>query len=67
MLGVAATNLSFLFEREGELQEAEKYAQKAVQLDRYNAKAMNNLGNCYFRKGTLNPIVATNHHHAIRR
>jgi intraflagellar transport protein 88 len=52
LVGTAATNLSFLYYLEGELKLAEKYADLAINTDRYNAKAQTNLGNCYFAKGS---------------
>jgi len=42
----AATNLSFLYFLEGDLAQADKYANLAVRHDRYNAKALVNKGNC---------------------
>ena len=44
----AATNLSFLYFLEGDLDQADKYADLAVRHDRYNAKALVNKGNCWF-------------------
>lgn len=44
----ASTNISFLYFIEGKYQEAEKYADIAVDYDRYNAKALVNRGNCLF-------------------
>ncbi len=40
----AATNLSFLYFLEGDLGQADKYANLAVKHDRYNAKALVNKG-----------------------
>ena len=48
LLDRAATNLSFLYFLEGDYQNAEKYAQKAVEADRYNATALVNRANCFF-------------------
>lgn len=42
----AATNLSFLYFLEGDVAQADKYANLAVRHDRYNAKALVNKGNC---------------------
>lgn len=42
----AATNLSFLYFLEGDIAQADKYANLAVRHDRYNAKALVNKGNC---------------------
>lgn len=42
----AATNLSFLYFLENDLQQASKFAHLAVRHDRYNAKALVNMGNC---------------------
>ncbi|KAI9343452.1 hypothetical protein DFJ73DRAFT_518914 [Zopfochytrium polystomum] len=51
LVGTAATNLSFLYFLEGEYKQAEKYAELAINSDRYNAKALTNYGNCLFQKG----------------
>ncbi len=40
----AATNLSFLYFLEGDIAQADKYANLAVKHDRYNAKALVNKG-----------------------
>lgn len=40
----AATNLSFLYFLEGDVAQADKYANLAVRHDRYNAKALVNKG-----------------------
>ncbi|KAI8918508.1 hypothetical protein DFJ77DRAFT_483009 [Powellomyces hirtus] len=53
MVGTAATNLSFLYFLDGDHKQAEKYAEIAIQTDRYNAKAQTNRGNCYFVKGNF--------------
>jgi len=45
----AATNLSFLYFLEGDLKNAEIYAEKAVRADRYNAKALVNKANFMFK------------------
>jgi len=47
----ASTNLSFLYFLEGNLTEAEKYAELAVQSDRYNARALVNRANCLYERG----------------
>ena len=49
----AATNLSFLYFLEGDIAQADKYANLAVRHDRYNAKALVNKGNCMFMRGEL--------------
>lgn len=49
----AATNLSFLYFLEGDVGQADKYANLAVRHDRYNAKALVNKGNCLNEKGEL--------------
>lgn len=49
----AATNLAFLYLLEGDVQNAEKYADTAVKADRYNAKALVNRANCLFMKGDV--------------
>eukprot|EP00954_Amorphochlora_amoebiformis_P008722 679415-Amorphochlora_amoeboformis.AAC.1 len=51
ILDQAATNLSFLYFLEGDLKNAEVYAEKAVRADRYNAKALVNKANFMFKKG----------------
>jgi len=51
MLGTAATNLSFLYFLEGDYKQAEKYADIAINNDRYNAKALTNKGNCLAQRG----------------
>mmetsp|Transcript_25657 Transcript_25657/g.22681 ORF Transcript_25657/g.22681 Transcript_25657/m.22681 type:complete len:92 (+) Transcript_25657:1221-1496(+) len=48
MMARASTNISFLYFIEGNYQNAEKYAEIAVDYDRYNAKALVNRGNCLF-------------------
>jgi intraflagellar transport protein 88 len=48
---MAATNLSFIYFLEGDLQQAEKYADVAIKADRYNAKALVNKGNCFYCGG----------------
>ena len=48
----AATNLSFLYFLEGDVAQADKYANLAVRHDRYNAKALVN-------KGALRACVST--------
>lgn len=40
----AATNLSFLYFLEGDIAQADKYANLAVKHDRYNARALVNKG-----------------------
>lgn len=49
----AATNLSFLYFLQGEVDSAEKYAEIARESDSYNPAAFVNLGNCHFQKGDL--------------
>lgn len=49
----AATNLSFVYFLEGDMKNAEKYAEAAVRADRYNAKALVNKANILFVKGDL--------------
>lgn len=48
IMAKAATNISFLYFMEGEYNDAEKYAEIAVEHDRFNAKALVNRGNCLF-------------------
>lgn len=47
----AATNLSFVYYLEGDVAQADEYANMAVRFHRYNAKALVNKGNCYFVQG----------------
>eukprot|EP00750_Incisomonas_marina_P016648 INCI19252.1.p1 GENE.INCI19252.1~~INCI19252.1.p1 ORF type:complete len:825 (+),score=207.15 INCI19252.1:175-2649(+) len=47
----AATNLSFVYYLEGDVAQADEYANMAVRYHRYNAKALVNKGNCYFVQG----------------
>lgn len=49
----AANNLSFLYFLEGDVAQAHKYANLAVKHDRYNAKALVNLGNCLLEQGDM--------------
>ena len=46
----AATNLSFLYFLESDVKNAEKYGKMATDVDRYNALALVNSGNCSFVK-----------------
>jgi len=46
----AYTNLCFIYYLEGNIKEADKYGTKAIQSDRYNAKALVNKGNCEMSK-----------------
>ena len=39
--------------KQGNVVEAEKMAQKAVENVRYNIRALINLGNCFYKKGDL--------------
>ena len=48
---IAATNLSFIYFLEGDLNQAEKQADLAIKNDRYNAKALVNKGNCFYNAG----------------
>jgi intraflagellar transport protein 88 len=48
---MAGTNLSFIYFLEGDYEQARKYADMAIQLDRYNAKALVNKGNCLYMGG----------------
>eukprot|EP01135_Chromosphaera_perkinsii_P000153 Nk52_evm49s32 gene=Nk52_evmTU49s32 len=51
MASAAATNLSFLYFLENDLEQANRYADIAIQSDRYNANALVNKGNCLFCQG----------------
>jgi intraflagellar transport protein 88 len=46
----ASTNISFLYFLERDYPNAEKYAEVAIEFDRYNAKALVNRGNCLFMR-----------------
>lgn len=46
----AATNLSFLYLLQNELIQAEKYADDAINSDRYNPGALVNKGNCFYKQ-----------------
>ncbi|KAK6171274.1 hypothetical protein SNE40_019498 [Patella caerulea] len=46
----AATNLSFLYFLESDLQQADKYAELAMAADRYNPAALVNKGNVYYQR-----------------
>ncbi|VDP24165.1 unnamed protein product [Schistosoma margrebowiei] len=46
----AATNLSFLYFLEGDLIQAEKYADQALSVDRYNPAALVNKGNVFYKQ-----------------
>jgi len=48
IMAKASTNISFLYFMEGDYMNAEKYAEIAVEHDRFNAKALVNRGNCLF-------------------
>ncbi|XP_033740062.1 intraflagellar transport protein 88 homolog isoform X5 [Pecten maximus] len=47
----AATNLSFLYFLENDLDQADKYAELAMSSDRYNPAALVNKGNVLFKRG----------------
>ncbi|KAJ4459843.1 putative Intraflagellar transport protein 88 [Paratrimastix pyriformis] len=47
----AACNLAFVYFLEGDMTNAEKYAQMAVDADHFNALALVNLGNCKYVRG----------------
>lgn len=50
LMARAASNISFLFFLESDYKNAEKYADMAINYDRYNAKALVNRGNCLYIK-----------------
>ena len=50
MMARAATNISFLYFLEKDFKNSEKYADMALDYDRYNAKALVNQGNCFYMK-----------------
>eukprot|EP00667_Euglena_gracilis_P001691 EG_transcript_1689 len=47
----AATNLSYLYFLEGDIENGQKYADMSIAADKYNAKALVNRGNFYYVKG----------------
>ncbi|KAJ7522506.1 hypothetical protein O6H91_18G014900 [Diphasiastrum complanatum] len=49
----AATNLSFLYFLEGDISNAQKHAELAVQANSFNACALVNQANCLFSRGDL--------------
>ncbi|KAG1659633.1 Intraflagellar transport protein 88 [Nymphon striatum] len=49
----AATNLSFLYLLQGDLELAEKYADKAILADRFNPGGLVNKGNCCYLQGDV--------------
>lgn len=51
MMAQASTNISFLYFLEGDLAASEKYADMALNYDKFNANALVNKGNCLFAKG----------------
>lgn len=53
MASTASTNLSFLYFLQGDLEQAERYAEHARRTDSYNAAAFVNLGNCCYQKGDI--------------
>ncbi|CAB3979099.1 intraflagellar transport 88 homolog [Paramuricea clavata] len=53
MQSTAATNLSFMYFLQGEQSQAEKYAELAISVDRYNPLGLVNRGNCYYSQGDL--------------
>lgn len=52
-MAIASTNISFLYFLEQDYKNSDKYAEMALEYDRYNAKALVNKGNCLFTKGDL--------------
>lgn len=50
LMAKAASNISFLYFLESDFKNSEKYAEVAIDYDRYNAKALVNRGNCYFMR-----------------
>lgn len=48
MMARAANNISFLYFLENDFESAEKFADMAIQHNRYNSKALVNKGNCLF-------------------
>ena len=48
MMAIASTNISFLYFLEKDYKNSDKYAEMALEYDRFNAKALVNKGNCLF-------------------
>ncbi|RKP21372.1 TPR-like protein [Rozella allomycis CSF55] len=57
LISTAATNISFLYFLESEYKLAQKYAQTALDNDKYNAKALNNVANCFLIKGNYDEAL----------
>ena len=51
LMALAATNLSFLYYLEQDYENADKYANIALEHDKYNAQALVNKGNCLMQQG----------------
>ncbi|KAK8860347.1 Intraflagellar transport protein 88 [Tritrichomonas musculus] len=51
LMALAATNLSFLYYLEQDFENADKYADIALEHDKYNAQALVNKGNCLMQNG----------------
>ncbi|OHT16203.1 TPR Domain containing protein [Tritrichomonas foetus] len=51
LMALAATNLSFLYYLEQDYDNADKYANIALEHDKYNAQALVNKGNCLMQQG----------------
>eukprot|EP01083_Nonionella_stella_P110192 322283_1 len=51
LLDRAATNLAFVYFLEGDLESAERYSERAVGADRYNARARVTRANCHYARG----------------
>ncbi len=55
---LAATNLSFIYYLEGDLAQAEAYADVAIRHNRYHATALVNKANCLFQRGEVHKAKA---------
>ncbi|XP_019856769.1 PREDICTED: intraflagellar transport protein 88 homolog [Amphimedon queenslandica] len=53
----ASTNLSFVFYLSNDVSQSEKYADLAIQMDRYNPLALVNKGNCLYAQGQYQSSV----------
>jgi tetratricopeptide (TPR) repeat protein len=60
VVATAATNLSFLLYLRGEYDDASKYANQAIESDRYSSKALVNLANVYISKSIIAITVVIN-------
>ena len=53
----AATNLSFIYYLQGNLEHAGRYAEAAVKADRFNASSLTNKANCLYSSGDMDGAI----------